>query len=123
MRAALDPHQNYTALVPFYGPFSVAWSALSRGILARSKDVPTGDLAESWEISGDKTTVTFKLRSGVTWHDIAPVNGRPLDAEDILYSWKRFTEIGNQRTAYSNALNPDGPILSVRVTGPQARSL
>ena len=36
----------------------------------------TGDLAESWEISSDQLTWTFKLRPGVTWHD-----GEPFTAE------------------------------------------
>ena len=36
----------------------------------------TGDLAESWEISADQLTWTFKLRQGVTWHD-----GEPFTAE------------------------------------------
>src|SRR5438552_2448824 len=30
------------------------------------------NLAESWEFSPDKTQITFKLRQGVKWHNIAP---------------------------------------------------
>jgi peptide/nickel transport system substrate-binding protein len=110
---ALDPHQNYTAIVPFYETVYGRLVGFEPGHMGPSEDVPTGDLAEKWELSADKTTVTFKLRPNLSWHNVAPVNGRPLDADDILYSWKRFTTIGNQRTAYSNALNPDAPILSV----------
>ena len=95
--------------------------ASSRGTSGPSEDEPIGDVADSWEISSDKLTVTFKLRAGLTWHNIAPVNGRAFDADDVLFSWKRFTTVGNQRTAYSNELNPDAPITSV--TAPDAKTI
>src|SRR4029453_18269811 len=44
-----------------------------------------GDLAESWEGSADFQTWTFKIRQGVKWHNLPPVNGRELVAEDIKY--------------------------------------
>ena len=109
---SLDVHQNFTALVPLYETVMGRLVGFEPGHLGPSQNTPTGDLAESWEISADHLTVTFKMRQGVTWHDIAPVSGRPLDVEDVLFGWERFTTIGNQRTAYSNALNPDAPILS-----------
>src|SRR5439155_9184012 len=52
---------------------------------------PVGDLAESWT-QPDDLTYLFKLRPGVKWHNIAPVNGRELTAEDIVYSLKRVVE-------------------------------
>lgn len=45
---------------------------------------PIPDLAESWEISEDKTRVTFKIREGVTFS-----NGDPVTAEDIRWSLER----------------------------------
>ena len=32
-----------------------------------------GDLAESWEGSADFQTWTFKIRQGVKWHNLPPV--------------------------------------------------
>ena len=45
-------------------------------------------LAEAWEFSDDGLQVTFTLRQGVKFHNIAPVNGRVMDIED----WKEQDE-------------------------------
>ena len=45
----------------------------------RQQPVPL--LAESWAISPDALTYTFKLRQGVTWHD-----GKPFGAGDVAFS-------------------------------------
>ena len=71
-----------------------------------------GDLAESWEFSPDRLEVVFKIRPGVKWHNKAPVNGRELDTEDIMFSWSRFVEQGRTRTTISNVANPDAPVTS-----------
>ena len=41
-------------------------------------------LAEAWEISDDGTVYTFKIRSGVKFHE-----GQDLTAEDVAYSFQR----------------------------------
>lgn len=43
--------------------------------------------AESFEMSADGLTYTFRLREGLKWSD-----GSPLTAEDFVYSWKRVAD-------------------------------
>ncbi|MGH2561337.1 MAG: ABC transporter substrate-binding protein [Thermomicrobiales bacterium] len=45
---------------------------------------PQPQLAESWEFSDDRLTVTFKLRSGVTFH-----NGQEFTADDVVANIER----------------------------------
>ena len=47
-----------------------------------SPDKIVPDLAESWSYSPDQTKLTFKLRSGVKWHD-----GKPFSAKDVKCTW------------------------------------
>ncbi len=44
-------------------------------------------LAESWEISEDGLTYTFKLREGVTFHD-----GTPFNAEAVKFNFERMLD-------------------------------
>jgi peptide/nickel transport system substrate-binding protein len=46
---------------------------------------PVPDLAEGWEATPDGRTITFTLRSGLSWHD-----GDPLDAADVLFTLERM---------------------------------
>ena len=44
-------------------------------------------MVESWTVSDDQLTWTFKLRDGLKWHD-----GQPVTTADVLPSIKRFTD-------------------------------
>ena len=59
---------------------------------------PVGDLAESWTISKDGLTYTFKIRSGVKFHD-----GSDLTAKDV-------------KASYDKILNPPAGVKSLRKT-------
>jgi peptide/nickel transport system substrate-binding protein len=47
-----------------------------------------GGVAESWEVSGDGKTITFKIRQGLTFH-----SGNPVTAEDVAYSLQRVVKL------------------------------
>ena len=47
-----------------------------------------GELAESWTISDDGLTYTFKLKSGLTF-----ASGNPITAEDVAYSFERAVKL------------------------------
>ena len=50
-----------------------------------SFDTIVPDLAESWAWDETGTKLTFKLRSGVTWHD-----GKPFTSKDVQCTWHRL---------------------------------
>jgi peptide/nickel transport system substrate-binding protein len=56
------------------------------GALLKMNDnlVPVPDLAERWDVSPDAKTYTFYLHKNIRWSD-----GRPLTAEDVLFTFER----------------------------------
>ncbi|HEX8219612.1 MAG TPA: ABC transporter substrate-binding protein [Chloroflexia bacterium] len=44
---------------------------------------PQPDLADRWEVSADGLSLTFHLRTDVTWHD-----GQPFTAQDVVWSYQ-----------------------------------
>ena len=75
-----------------------------------------GEVAESWEFSPDKLTMTIKLRANVKFHNKAPVNGRAMDSSDVVFSWNRFGSVGAIKSQFLNSLNPRSPITSFTAT-------
>jgi peptide/nickel transport system substrate-binding protein len=82
-----------------------------------------GDLAESAEFSGDRLTVTLKLRPGQRWEQRAPTNGRVIDAGDVMFSWRKFASQSPARgdLAYHGETAPGGPVETV--TSPDASTV
>ncbi|HWO73392.1 MAG TPA: ABC transporter substrate-binding protein [Dehalococcoidia bacterium] len=80
-----------------------------------------GDAAESWELSPDRTRLTFKIRQNLGSDPRPPLNGRNLDAEDALSSWNRWAEKSPLRGDLLNSVNPDAPV--VKVSAPDKTSL
>lgn len=76
------------------------------------------EMAESWEVSPDKLTLTMKIRqgNGVKWDERAPTNGREMDMDDVLYSYNKFVEINPQGANVDNNRNPAAPVVSAEAT-------
>jgi peptide/nickel transport system substrate-binding protein len=55
-----------------------------------------GDLAESWQSNADARVWTFKLRQGVKWQNVPPLNGRELVAADVKYCFEAYAKEGVQ---------------------------
>ena len=111
-------------VAPLNRPAQQAYSTLLRqkpGYLGPSNLALDPDVAESWEWSSDGLQITMKLRQGVKWHNKAPVNGRVLDVDDVLFSWNRYAAKATLRPLFVNAVNPDAPVLSV--TAPDSRTI
>lgn len=104
---------NAFMVIPFtYGGLL----AVKEGYLKYSDGELVGDGAESWELSPDRLTLTFKINPNTHFASVAPVNGRALDAKDVAASWERFKSIGTQRSEFANEFNPAAPILSITAT-------
>ena len=78
--ADLDPHLGTSA-----NDYTVL-SALFEGLVAEDPQTlaPVPGVAESWEVSADNLTYTFRLRANAKWS-----NGDPVTPRDFLDSWKR----------------------------------
>jgi len=67
---------------------------------------PQPQLAQSWTVSADGLSITFRLRPGVSWHD-----GKPFTAQDVAFSvleiWKKYHARG--RSTFANVTAVETP--------------
>ena len=110
---SLDPMTSAIQLNQVQHGVYARLTQLKAGYLQGRQFEVIPDMAESWEWSPDRLSLTLKLRPGVKWHNKAPVNGRLMDAQDVAFTWGRFSEKSPSRGTMSNAANPDAPVLSV----------
>ena len=81
-----DPHNSRAGYGLQLGMVGNLYSQLVR-IPLDTRTGAEGDLAESWEISGDGSEYTFNLRQGVVDHE-----GNPLTADDMYANMLRYVE-------------------------------
>ena len=68
-----------------------------------------GDLAESWTSTPDARVWTFKLRQGVKWHNVAPLNGREFVAADVKYCLEAYAKEGAQSFTFQEVEGIETP--------------
>ena len=81
---------------------------------------PVPDIAESWTVSPDGKTWTFKIRQGVTWSD-----GVPLTAKDVAFSYnyivkKNLSAYSSYTKLIDEAVAVDDYTCEVRCSKPKA---
>src|SRR2546426_7507127 len=68
-----------------------------------------GDLAESWQSDTAHRVWTFKLRQGVKWQNLAPLNGRELTAADVKYCFEAYAKEGVQTFTFQEIEGMETP--------------
>jgi peptide/nickel transport system substrate-binding protein len=81
---------------------------------------PVPGIAESWKVSPDKKTVTFKLIEGAKWSD-----GEPITSKDVKYSLEKLGSDSLIFTGYTSNVTsveaPDDQTVVVKTSQPDAR--
>lgn len=99
----LDPQLAATA-----GIREVLFNIFEGLVKASPDGSVTPAVASDYELSPDGKTYTFTLREGVTFHD-----GKPVTAEDVIYSLERCAGSENEGTplisAFSNVSQMEAP--------------
>ena len=141
--ATITFNNDLTTLDPHVGYDWQNWSVI-KSIFDGLMDYKPGttelepDLAESYTVSDDGLTYTFKLRDGVTFH-----NGRVMTSADVKYSFERAVNpatqspgggyfgmiagyddvAGGKATALSGIETPDDKTVVFKLTRPDATFL
>ncbi|MGI5238327.1 ABC transporter substrate-binding protein [Dactylosporangium sp. CA-139066] len=91
-----EPAGVFSPLAPLNGADSQVMSFVYEGLLAVDPDYKLQPrLAESYTVSPDATTFTFKLRSGLKWSD-----GQPFTSKDVLFT---YNLLANPKTTSATA--------------------
>jgi peptide/nickel transport system substrate-binding protein len=107
----LDPYLNVSFRSQEFAAFFYSRLLMSKkgpGIAAQAYLIE-GDLAESWKFSDDGKTVTFKLRSDAKWQNKPPLNGRPVTAQDVTWSFERLMKVSPQKSTFDQVADVSAP--------------
>lgn len=87
---------------PFYNPgLHMSTKVLYDHLLVADSTLTefSPQLAESYEVSDDNLTITFKMRDGVTWHD-----GEALTADDVKFTYELATQTSSLHSVFVSTL-------------------
>ena len=116
--------QDPQTLNPFFGldeegytVWAITWDLLVN--FSPEDLTPAPGIAESWEVSDDKKTVTFTLADR-KWSD-----GEPITSADVKYSLETLGDEGDLFTSYTNNITsietPDEQTVVIETRKPDAR--
>jgi peptide/nickel transport system substrate-binding protein len=115
--AGLDPH-----IVTAFNSVTIVGGTIYEALTTIDKDLRTvPSLAESWTISPNNLTYTFRLRAGVVFHD-----GKPAEAADVVASLKRVmspaiaSPLASRVASVADATAPDARTVVVTLKEPTA---
>ena len=110
--ASIHEEATYSTNVPFMAIFN--------NLIVYKQDEPRNtdasivpELATSWAWSADRTTLTFKLRDGVKWHD-----GKPFTSADVKCTFDLIQDKGTQKFRKNPRKLWYQNVESVTATGP-----
>src|SRR5947209_6205034 len=91
--ASMSIHEESTrfAITPAMGVFNNL-VLFDQHIAQNNFDTIRPELADSWAWNEDGTSLTFKLRQGVKWHD-----GKPFTAADVKCTWDMVAGKANDK--------------------------
>jgi peptide/nickel transport system substrate-binding protein len=107
-----DPHPAASFIPHAVGSYT--YSRLMRfktqeGVLPaedRYRAVP--ELAQSFE-HPDETTYIFTLNPDAKMHNVAPTNGRKVTAEDVVYSYQRYSQLSPNKANLNDVVDTVEP--------------
>lgn len=98
----IDPHQATASI-----SFQMILNMFEGLFIPQTDGSLTEGLAESYEVSEDGLTYTFKIRQGVKFHD-----GSPLTIEDVVYTFERIMGLNGGeklKSIFDNVTSIDAP--------------
>jgi ABC-type transport system substrate-binding protein len=107
----LDPYLNVSFRTQEFAAFFYSRLLMSKkgpGIAAQAY-IMEGDLAQSWKTSDDGLTYTFSLRPDAQWQNQPPLNGRPVTAGDVVWSFEHFMKVSPQKSTFDMVANVVAP--------------
>ncbi|MCL4242932.1 MAG: hypothetical protein KJ048_16395, partial [Dehalococcoidia bacterium] len=84
--AFADPHRTQAG--PFYGQQALVFSRLL-SYADQAQGTVVADLAERLPEMPDGQTLVFRLKPDARWHEVPPLNGRAVTADDVKHSIER----------------------------------
>lgn len=93
------PNTSYNRLIGF----------VSGVHMNRTKLEYKPELAESWERTPDGLTYTFKIKPGIKWQNVAPLNGREFVAADAAFAYQRYQASGPHQSYWTEVSKIEAP--------------